>query len=275
MTWIAVHPRCVVAREREWGVLSPDSPASRVILCVTLVALIALLVYRAVRKERKEYQRFKRFERTKNRQRMLRKWLIDALLTFGGSALVILLLSWQYITPLRDATAAWPVGRWFSGLLDDTGALVPGLAAVFAIALVGGTALAVFLARNSENIPTIGDIGALLPRNRQELAYGAALSINAGVVEELLFRLAVPALIFGALGNAVVAVASSVLLFALLHVYQGWPGMIGALVVGALLMSLYLATGNILVPIVTHALVDLRSLVLIPVLVYRVHATRA
>ncbi|MCU1584827.1 MAG: family intrarane metalloprotease protein [Microbacteriaceae bacterium] len=255
--------------------LSPDSPASRVVLCVTLVALIALLVYRAVRKERKEYQRFKRFERTRNRQRMLRKWLIDALLTFGGSAVVILLLSWQYITPLRGATAAWPVGRWFSGLLDDTGALIPGLAAVFAIALVGGTALAVFLARNSENIPTIGDIGALLPRNRRELAYGAALSINAGVVEELLFRLAVPALIFGALGNAVVAVAASILLFALLHVYQGWPGMIGALVVGALLMSLYLATGNILVPIVTHALVDLRSLVLIPVLVYRVHATRA
>jgi membrane protease YdiL (CAAX protease family) len=245
------------------------------VLLVTLLALIALLVYRAVRRERKEYQRFKRFERTRNRQRMLRKWLLDALLAFGGSAVVILLLSWQYIAPLLRATASWPIGRWFTSLLDDTGALIPGLAAGLAIALVGGTTLAVFLARNSENIPTIGDIGALLPRNRRELAYGAALSVNAGVVEELLFRLAVPALIFGVIGNAVVAVTSSVLLFALLHVYQGWPGMLGALVIGALLMSLYLATGTILVPIVAHALVDLRSLVLIPVLVYRVHATRA
>jgi membrane protease YdiL (CAAX protease family) len=255
--------------------LSPDSPASRVVLCVTLVALIALLVYRAVRKERREYQRFKRFERTRNRQRMLRKWLFDALLTFGGSAVVILLLCWQYVHPLLRATASWPIGRWFSGLLNDTGPLIPGLAAGLAVALVGGTILAVFLARNAENIPTIGDIGALLPRNRRELTYGAALSVNAGVVEELLFRLAVPALIFGAIGNAVVAVTGSVLIFALLHVYQGWPGMIGALVIGALLMSLYLATGNILVPMITHALVDLRSLVLIPMLVYRVHASRS
>jgi membrane protease YdiL (CAAX protease family) len=255
--------------------LSPDSPASRVILGVTLVALIALLVYRAVRKERKEYQRFKRFERTRNRQRMLRKWLLDSLLTFGGSAVVILLLCWQYIEPLLRTTASWPIGRWFSGLLSDTGSLIPGLAAGLAVALVGGTILAVFLARNAENTPTIGDIAALLPRNRRELTYGAALSINAGVVEELLFRLAVPALIFGATGNAVVAVTASVLIFALLHVYQGWPGMIGALVIGTLLMSLYLATGNILVPIITHALVDLRSLVLIPMLVYRVHTFRA
>nr|WP_231369309.1 CPBP family intramembrane glutamic endopeptidase [Frigoribacterium sp. CG_9.8] len=120
----------------------------------------------------------------------------------------------------------------------------------------------------------IGDIGALLPRNRPELVLGALLSVNAGVVEELLFRLAVPALIFGATGSATGAVIGSVLLFAVLHFYQGWPGMIGALVIGALLMVLYLATGSILVVIVAHALIDLRSLVLIPMLVFGVHRVR-
>ena len=122
-------------------------------------------------------------------------------------------------------------------------------------------------------MPTIGDIGALLPRNRAELWFGAALSINAGVVEELLFRLALPALVFGVTGNAVLAVVGSVLLFAALHSYQGIAGSGGSLLIGSLLMLLFLATGSILWPILAHALFDLRSLVLIPMAVYGVHRT--
>jgi membrane protease YdiL (CAAX protease family) len=160
-------------------------------------------------------------------------------------------------------------------VLSSTGGLIPAIASGLAIALVGGTVLAVVLARNAGEVPTIGDIGALLPRNRAELGYGAALSVNAGVVEELLFRLAVPALVFGASGSAPVAVIASLLLFGALHFYQGWPGVVGAVAIGALLMTLYLATGSILVPIVAHVLVDLRSLVLIPMLVFGVHRVRA
>lgn len=251
--------------------LSPDLFASRVVLWVALAALIGLLVLRAVRKERKDYQRFKRFERTKNRQAMMRKWLLDSLATFGVATIVILLLTWQYVPRLLEAVRSWPVAGWFRSVLHDTGALVPGIAVASAIALVAGTILAVYLVRTAEHVPTIGDIGALLPRNRRELIYAAALSVNAGVVEELLFRLAVPALLFGAFGNAPVAVAVSVLLFGALHLYQGLPGIIGAALIGSLLMGLYLATGTILVPIIAHALIDLRSLVLIPMLVYRVH----
>ena len=53
-------------------------------------------------------------------------------------------------------------------------------------------------------VPTLSarDIHALLPRNRGELRYGALLSVNAGVVEELLFRLAFPVLIFAATDSA-------------------------------------------------------------------------
>lgn len=255
--------------------LVPDSSASRIVLAVVLVALIALLVYRSVRKERKEYQRFKRFERTRNRQRMMRKWLLDSIAMFGGAAVVILALTWQYVPRLLSAVDDWGISRDFRAFVENSSGVIPGLAIGFAIAIVGGTVLAVFLARKSEEIPTIGDIGALLPRNAGELRYGAALSVNAGVVEELLFRLAIPTLVFGVVGNALVAVVAAVLLFGALHIYQGWPGIVGAIVIGSVLMALYLATGSILVAIVAHTLIDLRSLVLIPMLVYRVHTVRA
>lgn len=244
-------------------------------LVVVLAGLIALLVNRAVRKNRNEFQRFKRFERTHNRQRMMRKWLLDSLMVFGGAAVVILVLAWQYVLLLQREVDRWPTGLWWHSLLAATGGLLPGLATALAVALVGGTIAAVTLARRSESIPTIGDIGALLPRNRPELLLGALLSVNAGVVEELLFRLAVPALIFGATGSAPTAVIGSLLLFGTLHFYQGWAGIVGATVIGALLMVLYLATGSILVAIVAHALIDLRSLVLIPMLVFEVQKVRA
>jgi membrane protease YdiL (CAAX protease family) len=252
-------------------VLSPDSPTSSLILVGVLWALLALLIVRAVRKDRREYSRFKRYRSSQSRRRMFRKWLIDSFVMFGGASIVILALVWQYPPRLLAEVRRWPLSVWFSDVVERSDGLVPGLAVGVAVALVGGTILAVYLARKTVDVPTIGDISALLPRDRKELRYGIALSLNAGVVEELLFRLAVPALVFGVFGNAVVAVAGGVLLFGALHVYQGVAGIIGSIVIGGALMLLYLATGSILAAIVAHTLIDLRSLVLIPVLVYRVH----
>ncbi|MCU1514078.1 MAG: family intrarane metalloprotease protein [Microbacteriaceae bacterium] len=248
--------------------LSPTWPLTPWILGIVLAALLAGLVLRALRKDRREYQRFKRFETTAPRQRMFRKWLIASFVTFGGASVIVLLLAWQFVPLLLDAVRGWPVGRWFSSL---DGTLVAGIALGVAVVLVGGTVLLVYLARNTEDIAALGDVAALLPRNRAELRYGGALSLNAGLVEELLFRLALPALIFGVSGNATVAVVASVVIFGLLHAYQGVPGVVGTLLIGGLLMAIYLATGSILAAIVAHALIDLRSLVLIPVVVYRVH----
>jgi membrane protease YdiL (CAAX protease family) len=251
-------------------VLSPDWPWTRLVLALALLALVALLVLRAVSRDRGEYPRFTRFERTRNRQRMMRRWLVSSALTFGGASILLLLLAGRYVPLLLEAVRGWPVGRWFSGLVEASDGRATGLAITLAALVVLGTIVAVWFARNSTEVPTIGNIGALLPRNRAELRYGVALSINAGLMEELLFRLAVPAALFGASGSAVVAVVGSVALFGALHLYQGLPGILGSTIIGALLMALYLATGTIVVPIVAHALIDLRSLVLIPVLVYRV-----
>ncbi len=252
--------------------LPVDHPLAPATYGVLLVGLIAVLVTRAIRKDRREYQRFKRYRTTRRRQALYRKWLIESFAWFGGSALVVLVLVWPYLPLMLEEVDRWPPVRAFHDLLEDGGALAQLLIVGGSLALLAVIILSVFLARNAtEQVPTIGDIHALLPRNRAELRFGALLSINAGVVEELLFRLALPLLIFAVVGNAFAAVVASVLVFGLLHAYQGAPGLIASLVVGAILMAIFLLTGSILWPIIVHALFDLRSLVLIPVVVYRVH----
>jgi uncharacterized protein len=120
------------------------------------------------------------------------------------------------------------------------------------------------------DIPTVGDIGSLLPRTRGELFYGFGLSLNAGLVEELLFRLGMPALLFGITGNGVVAFLLASVLFGLLHLYQKVWGVLGATLLGLALSLLFLMTGSIWIVIIVHALIDLRSLVLIPLVVGKV-----
>lgn len=253
--------------------LPPDAPLTRVILAGVLVAILVLLVWRTVRKDRREYGRFKRMTRTAERQKMFRKWLLTSFFTFGGASAVVLLLAGQYAPRMLAQVERWPATMAFRGFVRDGGDLFTGVVVGLVVVGVAGGILVVVLGRNADVVPTIGDIGALLPRNRAELGLVAALSINAGVVEELLFRLALPALVFGVTGDAVVAIVGSVLLFAALHSYQGVAGSVGSLLIGSLLMLLYLATGSILWPILSHALFDLRSLVLIPMAVYGVHRT--
>jgi membrane protease YdiL (CAAX protease family) len=84
-------------------------------------------------------------------------------------------------------------------------------------------------------------------------------------VEELLFRLALPALLFGVLGSGPLAFGIAALLFGALHLYQGPLGILFAFILGLMFTLLYVVSGSIVWPILLHALIDLRSLVLIPI----------
>ena len=255
--------------------LSPAAHSTPWVLGVVFALLLAGLAVNAIRKGRREYRRFTRMRSTIPRQKMFRRWLVQSMLVFGGSAAVVLVLVWQFVPLFVADVNAW---RWIVDArrtFDASGAFALGLAVGIPLAVVALSVLGIVLARRETEVPAIGNIQALLPRNRAELPHGAALSINAGVVEELLFRLALPALIFGFTGNSVVAIVVSLVVFGLLHVYQGVWGVVGSMILGALLMAIYLATGSILLAIVAHALIDLRSLVLIPVVVFRAHTLPA
>jgi len=250
--------------------LDPDWALTRPILWIALAALVALLVVRTVRKDRREYQRFKRYRTTAKRQAMYRRWLLDSFLSFGGLSVVLLLLAGRFVAPLLLDVQAWEPVAWLRSVL--TNGVFIGLAIGVVVGLVVLTVVGIRAARKEgDEVMMVGDISAMLPRNRQELRLGALLSVNAGVVEELVFRLALPAALLGASGSSIVAVVGSLLFFGALHLYQGVAGIVGTTIVGGVMMLFYVVTGSIVVPIVLHALFDLRSFVLLPSAVYRVH----
>lgn len=252
--------------------LDPANPFMLTLLWVALLGVLTALALRTFRRDQREYRRFKRFRSTKRRQLMLRRWLLISFSLFGGLALATLLASGAFAAPLLRQVRAWPWVSWLLDVFTARPAVTAGVLVGVAMGLIAVTVVAIISVRKEgEEVVSVGDVHAILPRNRQELVLGGLLSINAGVVEELLFRLALPALLFATTGNAAVAIVVSVLLFGLMHSYQGLAGIIVTTVLGAVFMAVYVLTGSILVTIIAHALIDLRSLVLIPMAIGGVH----
>ena len=245
-------------------------------LIALLLVVVTLLVWRAVTRERREYAQFKRMRSTLARQKVMRRWLVESVLIMGGLSAVVLLAAWEYVpTALRDAQSWAPIAASRDFFFDTSigrglaiGAVIGGL-----VALV----LPFILLRNTspDEVPKLGDIGALLPRTRGELPYGLGLSVSAGVFEELLFRLALPALLFGIWPNGPFAFVLATVLFGCLHLYQRAVGVLFATLLGIVFAYLYLVSGSILVPIVVHVLIDLRSLVILPLVLGKVWSKRS
>jgi membrane protease YdiL (CAAX protease family) len=240
-------------------------------LLALLLVVLGLLTWRAVTRGRGPYRRFKKLTSTRARRRVYARWLLESVLVMGGLSCAVLLAAWTYVPLVLRDTQAWaPI----ASLRDFLGTPPGVVVSVVALVLLAAALLAPVLLRGSvepgsgvDGIPAVGDIRALLPRVRGELKYGAGLGLQAGLFEELLFRLAMPALLFGIVGNGPLAFGLACLLFGMLHLYQGAPGILVATILGVVFAALYVVTGSIAAPIVLHALVDLRSLVLIPIAV--------
>ncbi|WP_116452792.1 type II CAAX prenyl endopeptidase Rce1 family protein [Blastococcus litoris] len=103
---------------------------------------------------------------------------------------------------------------------------------------------------------------ALLPRTTGERRLFTLVGLTAGVCEEWLYRgffLAVVAALAGGLPDpALVVVAAAA--FGLAHAYQGTVGVVTTGVLGGVMAAVYLDTGSLLLPVVLHALIDLRFL---------------
>ncbi|HEV7189423.1 MAG TPA: CPBP family intramembrane glutamic endopeptidase [Blastococcus sp.] len=103
---------------------------------------------------------------------------------------------------------------------------------------------------------------ALLPRTAGERRLFTVVGITAGVCEEWLYRgffLAVVAALAGGLPTGVLVVVAA-LAFGLAHAYQGRVGVLTTGLLGGVMAALYLQTGSLLLPVLLHALIDLRFL---------------
>lgn len=233
-------------------------------LLALLFVVLGLLGWRAVTRERGQYRRFKRLTSTHARQRVYARWLLESALVLAGLTGAVLLAAWPYLPRALLDTQRWAPVAAVRGFLDTPAGAVVWIGGVLVVATLL-VAPAFLLRGDLDEIPAVGDIRALLPRSRAELKYGVGLGVSAGVFEELLFRLALPALLFGIVGSGPLAFGIAAVLFGMLHVYQGPLGILFATLLGLVFAALYVLTGSIAAPIVLHVLVDLRSLVLIPI----------
>ena len=101
---------------------------------------------------------------------------------------------------------------------------------------------------------------AMIPSTERERRYFAVVSVGSGPTEELLCRGFM--FYFVRLWLPHLDMASVLLLtsaaFGFAHLYQGWKGILMTGIGGALLGVLYLASGNLLLPMVVHSLGNLR-----------------
>jgi membrane protease YdiL (CAAX protease family) len=103
---------------------------------------------------------------------------------------------------------------------------------------------------------------AVLPRTPQERRLFTLVGVTAGVCEEWLYRGfflgVVAALADGPPAWALVLLAA--VAFGLAHAYQGPTGILSTGVLGGIMAALYLQTGSLLLPVLLHAAIDLRFL---------------
>jgi membrane protease YdiL (CAAX protease family) len=107
---------------------------------------------------------------------------------------------------------------------------------------------------------------ALLPRTAAERRLFTVVGLTAGICEEWLYRgffLAVVAAVAGDLPTWVL-VGLAAVAFGLAHAYQGRAGVVLTGLLGGVMAALYLGTGSLLLPVLLHAAIDLRFLLVPP-----------
>jgi membrane protease YdiL (CAAX protease family) len=235
------------------------------IALILLVVSLGTLAW-TMRGDVAEYAEFKSYDETTLRQRRYRYWIAKSFLLFCVTTIVCLAI----LGKLRDF-ATMP--SEFSEVAQSIGAAIPkdlpGPSFFTGIAVgLGGVLVALTISNKrstkTSKALTLGDIAPLMPRNAAETVHTAVLSINAGLSEELFFRLLLPLLFTLVFGNAIVAFACAAVVFGLAHIYQGWAGVLGTAIVGFVLTVVYLATKDIWIAVAVHACIDVFGIVVRP-----------
>jgi uncharacterized protein len=210
----------------------------------------------------------RRFEgRLRSDPRARRSFYVRLLILEWGLSLLALAV-WL---SAPDVTAAQVGLRWPQQLPGPVTGLVVLLVLVFVVvstrALRGGALLeAAEPARRAGEgrhaEPPAHATLALLPRTAGERRLFTVVGVTAGICEEWLYRgffLAVVSAVAGGLSTGVLVVVAAVA-FGLAHAYQGAVGIVTTGLLGGVMAALYLQTGSLLLPVLLHAAIDLRFL---------------
>lgn len=101
-------------------------------------------------------------------------------------------------------------------------------------------------------------VADIVPHTHQEYGLWIPTAVTAGCCEEILFRGYLLAFVTGVTGPAL-AVAITVALFGLFHVYEGWQGTLKTAAFGLVATLIVLWSGSLIPAILIHATVDLAT----------------
>ncbi len=148
-------------------------------------------------------------------------------------------------------------GLWSGFDLAGLGlAALGGADAVVWTAGALGAAIVLAVAWRTLGVRETAVLEALLPRTGFEKACFVALSLTAGVCEELVFRGFLIGALVAASGSTVLAVILSAAAFGVVHAYQSGTGSLRAGLLGLVMTVPVLATGSLIPSMLAHFLYD-------------------
>ncbi|MEV4182801.1 CPBP family intramembrane glutamic endopeptidase [Streptosporangium canum] len=230
---------------------------------LTLVLAVVLVGYLAVVSPLLGKRSYDKLARTRDQDPMAYRRMF----TFWSAELWALAAVALLVVAVEPGLDAAGIGLVIKEPLDTAlGAIVGFLVAATAVVLVfKWLAAKGKFVPGRQAAPDRQAVSHLLPRTPAERWYAAGLSVTAGITEEIVYRGLLIAVGMGALGlSKEVAAVCALAVFVVGHLYQGWRGMLVVTLLGAALTSLYLRSGSLLLPILLHALIDLRGLVFAP-----------
>lgn len=215
-------------------------------ILVTYLVAMTFLVLRKIRRTRRRVAAGDPDARVDlYRRGIVEQWIVTA---------ILLVAWWRLGRPMEGLGLTWPT---------DTGALAAWALAVVGVALLVLQARSVAKSESArEQVRELlggpnGELGSLVPSTRRDLRWFAAISVTAGINEELVYRGFLMA-VFAVIGGPVLAVFGSIAVFTLCHVYQPThlPRVAG---VGLVMALLYLLGGTVWPLMLLHTAIDLSS----------------
>lgn len=187
----------------------------------------------------------------------------------------IVAASWACAT-IAFITIGWTAAVAIQPRVDEAAWLSSrARAGVFLLGLMAGLLIVILLpallALRNEKLRTRAGKAAkrlafLLPSTGEERRWWWLVCITAGICEEVVYRgfLLHYFHVMPFHLSLAWALAVSSVIFGMGHLYQGVAGAVQTVVIGFVLGTMFLMTGNLLLPIVVHAVMDLRVLAMLP-----------
>ncbi|MFT9366483.1 MULTISPECIES: CPBP family intramembrane glutamic endopeptidase [Gluconobacter] len=239
--------------------------AARILAILWLAFLLAACAHHS-RRGMQDWKIFRTATHTHERRRFYLKWLLQSVMLFDLGGLVTLWFLPESLKPTSLAQLRLSAPATPSSTMPPE--MSPAFFAGFTCGLLilAGVFILLRKLKRPALLNPLGDFSALIPRTLPEAGLAFLLCLNAGLGEELFFRLALPLLAGQLTGSLIAGAVLSTLLFGGMHWYQGRKGVLITTIIGLIFMLRALHGTPLIWLMGFHALMDVIALFVRPAL---------